>query len=134
MRSVVLAMFLAASLLPAQQRMAVRAGKLLDVRTGQLLEDRVVLIENGDIAAVTPFTQYKPEPNVPLLDLGRNKTLLPGLIDSHVHITFASNSAPTAWLLTSAPRAALIGARNARTLLEAGFTTIRNVGGSQFSD
>lgn len=136
MRTLVLLLLLACLAAPPglAQRIAVRAGKLLDVRSGQLLDDRVVLIENGDIAAVTPFAQYKAEAGVQLIDLGRNKTLLPGLIDSHVHVTFASNSTPNAWLLTSGPRAALIGARNARTLLEAGFTTIRNVGGSQYSD
>ncbi|BDC48369.1 Xaa-Pro dipeptidase [Bryobacterales bacterium F-183] len=116
------------------QRVAVRAGKLLDVKSGQLLEDRVVFIENGDITAVTPFSQYKAEPGVQMIDLGRNKTLLPGLIDSHVHVTFASNGTTTGWMLTSPSRAALQGARNARTLLEAGFTTVRNVGAIQYSD
>jgi imidazolonepropionase-like amidohydrolase len=115
----------------AQPRIVVRAGKMLDVRSGRLLDDRAILIENGDIAAVMPFAEYKGDAK--LVDL-RTKTVLPGLIDAHVHVTFASNSTPNAWLLTSGPRSALIGARNARDLLNAGFTMIRNVGASGYAD
>jgi imidazolonepropionase-like amidohydrolase len=114
-------------------RTAIRAGNLLDVREGRLLPDRIITVENGEITSVVPFAEWRSEPNVKLIDL-RNRTVLPGLIDSHVHITFPSNSAPTAWLLTSSARSALVGARNARVLLEAGFTTVRNVGGRDYSD
>jgi imidazolonepropionase-like amidohydrolase len=62
-----------------------------------------------------------------------NATVLPGLIDAHTHITMTTNFGYSR-LAISVPREALIGARNARVTLDAGFTTVRNVGASGFSD
>jgi len=62
-----------------------------------------------------------------------NATVLPGLIDAHTHITFNPNFGYSA-LGISIPREALTGARNARITLEAGFTTIRNVGANGCTD
>jgi imidazolonepropionase-like amidohydrolase len=59
--------------------------------------------------------------------------VLPGLIDAHTHITFTPNFGYSR-LAISVPREALNGARNARVTLDAGFTTIRNVGASGFAD
>jgi imidazolonepropionase-like amidohydrolase len=135
MRSVLVSL-LFASLAFAQatrQVTAIRAGKLLDVRQGRLLDDRVIVVENGEITAVTPFAQWKNDANAKMIDL-RDRTVLPGLMDSHVHITFPSNGTPNQWFMTSPSRASLIGARNARTLLEAGFTTIRNLGAQDYAD
>ncbi len=119
---------------PASSRItAIRAGKLLDVRAGTLLDDRVILVENGEITGVMPFAQWKNENNSKVIDL-RDRTVLPGLIDSHVHITFPSNSAPNSWFLTSPSRASLIGARNSRILLEAGFTSVRSLAATDYAD
>jgi imidazolonepropionase-like amidohydrolase len=65
-----------------------------------------------------------------------NATLLPGLIDCHVHLTGDPNQLDLgpAGLHISYPRRALIGARNARITLEAGFTTVRNVAADGYSD
>jgi imidazolonepropionase-like amidohydrolase len=60
-------------------------------------------------------------------------TVLPGLIDAHTHITFNPNFGYSQ-LADSVPREALIGAHNARVTLEAGFTTIRNVGARGYAD
>jgi len=62
-----------------------------------------------------------------------NATVLPGLIDAHTHITYTPNFGYSR-LAISVPRQALNGARNARVTLDAGFTTIRNVGASDFTD
>jgi imidazolonepropionase-like amidohydrolase len=62
-----------------------------------------------------------------------NATVLPGLIDAHTHVTFNPNFGYSQ-LATSVPREALIGAHNARVTLEAGFTTIRNVGARGYAD
>src|SRR5437868_414721 len=61
-------------------------------------------------------------------------TLIPGLIDSHTHLTFDPKDLGYESLAISIPREALIGARNARVTLQAGFTTVRNVGASGYSD
>jgi imidazolonepropionase-like amidohydrolase len=59
--------------------------------------------------------------------------VLPGLIDAHTHLTMTTNFGYSR-LGISVPREALTGARNARVTLDAGFTTVRNVGASGFSD
>ena len=62
-----------------------------------------------------------------------NATLLPGLIDAHTHLTFDPNFGYQE-LGVSIPKEALIGAKNARVTLEAGFTTVRNVGARGYTD
>jgi imidazolonepropionase-like amidohydrolase len=61
-------------------------------------------------------------------------TVLPGLIDSHTHLTGDPYHLGMASLAISFPREALYGARHAKQTLEAGFTTVRNVGASGYSD
>ena len=60
--------------------------------------------------------------------------MLPGLIDCHVHLTFDPNLSGPGRVYISFPRSALVGARNARVTLEAGFTTVRNVAAEGYSD
>jgi imidazolonepropionase-like amidohydrolase len=67
------------------------------------------------------------------VDLSRY-TVLPGLIDAHTHLTGSPYLMGYRALAVSVPREALLGARNARVTLEAGFTTVRNVGASGFAD
>lgn len=109
---------------------AVRCGKLLDVRTGQLLTDQVVTFdENGVISSVAPASST----GASVIDLSK-ATCLPGLIDVHTHITGDPSHTGYAGLGVSIPRSAVTGAKNARLTLRAGFTTIRNVGAAAFSD
>src|SRR5262249_51337505 len=68
-----------------------------------------------------------------IIDLSR-LTVLPGLIDSHTHLTSSPQTLGPARLRLSYPRLALLGARSARVTLEAGFTTVRNVGAQGYSD
>lgn len=108
----------------------IHAGRVLDVKTGRLLINQEIVIEGGKIKSVGP---YDLTPNAePFIDL-TNATVLPGLIDAHTHITFNPNFGYSA-LGISIPREALIGAHNAKITLEAGFTTIRNVGAHGFTD
>lgn len=114
----------------AQQRTVVRAGKLLDVKTGKTLSDQAIVIEGGKIVSVGPAADAPT--GATLINLS-NATVLPGLIDAHTHITFNPNFGYET-LGISIPRQALVGAHNARVTLEAGFTTIRNVAAYGYSD
>ncbi len=115
------------------QRVIVHAGKLLDVRTGKTLPDQAVVIEGGKIVSVGPMAQANRSPGVRLIDLP-NATVLPGLTDAHTHLTGNPQDIGPQGLGISIPRATLTGARNARLTLEAGFTTVRNVGAEGYGD
>ena len=115
---------------PAAKTVVIHAGHLLDVKTGKTLTNQVIVIQGDKIASVAPDTQVPAGALV--VDLS-NATVLPGLIDAHTHITMITNFGYSR-LAISVPREALNGARNARVTLDSGFTTIRNVGASGFTD
>lgn len=103
----------------------VRAGKLVDPEAGRVLNDELIRIVDGRVAAVGPWTGAPSDG--PVTDWSRYE-VLPGLIDMHVHLADASFSNPAEPLMHSAEDIAYIGARNARTTLKAGFTTVHDVG------
>src|SRR5438132_12658555 len=125
----------------------VKAGRLLDPRSGNVLSPAAVLIENGKIKEVGPPSQVQTRTpaNVKTIDLG-NATLLPGLIDSHTHLfldiivppeleqqrhsngLFAQGMLLA--IIESPSKRVLMGAQSAREDLESGFTTVRNLGHS----
>jgi imidazolonepropionase-like amidohydrolase len=117
---------------PTPSRTILRAGKLLDVRTGKTLTNQAIVVEDGKIVSVGPDSGATSDANVKVIDLS-GKTVLPGLIDAHTHITFDPKFGYDR-LAISVPREALIGAKNARVTLLAGFTTIRNLGATEFAD
>ena len=127
--------FLLVAQIVAQQsprRVVVHAGHALDVKTGKLLSDQTFIIEDGKIVSAGPSTDTKTPPDALLIDLP-NATVLPGLIDAHTHLTYEPQFGYEE-LGVSVPRSTLIGAKNARVTLQAGFTTVRNVGAEGYSD
>src|SRR5579864_8081433 len=118
---------------PASRRVVVRAGHILDVKTGNLLSGQAIVIEGDKIVSVGPAAEAKLSPATQTIELP-NATVLPGLIDAHTHLTFDPANLGYEGLGISYPREALIGARNARVTLEAGFTTVRNVAAHGYSD
>lgn len=120
---------------PASTVVAVKAGRILDVRSGNYLTGQTIWIEGDRIKAVGKSSDIQKQlpTSAKVIDLS-NATVLPGLIDCHVHLTMSPYLAGPAGLHISYPREALIGARNARVTLEAGFTTVRNVAAHGYSD
>jgi imidazolonepropionase-like amidohydrolase len=97
-----------------------------------MIDNATVVIEGDKIVSLGAPQWSKPPANAKTIDLP-NATLLPGLIDAHTHLTFDPNFGYQE-LGISIPKEALIGAKNARITLEAGFTTVRNVGASGYTD
>jgi imidazolonepropionase-like amidohydrolase len=118
---------------PPAARTLVRAGHLVDVRAGRVLNAQTLVVSGDRIVAVEPTAQVKEQPGDKVIDLG-DATLLPGMIDVHTHLTDENNFDPYHELSTSVAKSALIGARNAKVTLEAGITTVRNVGAEGFAD
>ncbi len=120
---------------PAGRTVVVKAGRILEVRSGKYLERQIIWIEGERIKEVgseSALASRIPS-GARVVDLSRY-TVLPGLIDAHTHLTFDPGDSGYRGLGISVPREALIGARNARVTLEAGFTTTRNVGARGYSD
>jgi imidazolonepropionase-like amidohydrolase len=113
----------------------VKAGRILDVRTGDYAVDQMIWVEGDRIKAVGKWSEIQRQlpSGAKIIDLS-GATVLPGLIDCHTHLTMSPYLLGPAGLHVSYPRSALIGARNARVTLEAGFTTVRNVAAAGYSD
>ena len=126
------ALLLAVAGLPveAAPRTIVLAGHLFDAHNGKLVANQAIVIEDGVISSVGE--RPAPRDGDKLIDLG-DATVLPGLIDAHTHLTGDPRFGYEE-LGISVPRTALIGAKNARITLMAGFTAVRDVGAPGYAD
>jgi imidazolonepropionase-like amidohydrolase len=113
----------------AAQTVAIRAGNMVDPATGAVAKNQVILVENGKISAIGSNVAI-PQ-GAETVDLS-NEWVMPGLIDAHTHITFQEipGKAPfeAMYLKEGSPFRALRGLHTAGVLLNAGFTTVREVG------
>jgi imidazolonepropionase-like amidohydrolase len=108
----------------------IAAGQLLGGRQGERIEDGAVLLENDRIRAVGPRTEVAPlaPPGTRTVVLP-DATVLPGLIDCHVHLVFDASPDPAAYVRTTSEARLMAGmTARARALLDSGVTTVRDLG------
>jgi imidazolonepropionase-like amidohydrolase len=136
MRKTVLAAFLLASAAPAPaETLVVTADRMVDVLAGRMVEDPVVVVTDGRIAAIGTAGAQQPSIRADWkrIDLP-GKTLLPGLIDMHVHLDSPADIGGYRGLEYTDSFWAMTAVGHARAMLDAGFTTVRNVGSSNRND
>ena len=117
----------------AAKRTLVRAGHLLDVKTGKVLNGQTIVVVGDTIQSIAPTAEVAAQAGDTVVDLG-GMTVLPGLIDVHTHLTMNSDFDPYRELTSTSAKQAINGVVNAKTTLLAGFTTVRNVGADGFTD
>lgn len=111
----------------------IRAGQLLDVTNGRMLSDQLIVVRNNVIEAVGDANRINIPSGAIEIDLS-NSTILPGLIDAHVHLTSDASVNGYDSLSRSSIRNALYGTYSAGLTLRSGFTTVRNVGAVAYGD
>jgi len=114
-------------------RTLVRTGHLLDVKTGAEPTGQTIIVTGDRITAIAPTASTPKQPGDIEIDLTKY-TVMPGLIDVHTHLTMANNFDPYFELSMTPAKEGIIGVENAKVTLEAGFTTVRNVGADDFAD
>jgi imidazolonepropionase-like amidohydrolase len=124
--------------MPKQRAILLKAARLFDGKADALLDGGVaVLVENGLISKVGKASAVTPPGDAEIIDLG-DATLLPGFIDAHTHLTGESDPDyyKHSWIVRHRPipEQALYAASYAKKVLEAGFTTVRDLGSSDLLD
>lgn len=120
--------------LPAGAVTVVTADRMLDVRTGQYVPNPAIVIgDDGKIQQVGKLASIQVPAGTKQYDLP-GETLLPGLIDMHVHLTSLAEIGGYQGLKYTDNFWTAVGVANAVKTLNAGFTTVRNVGSSNFDD
>src|SRR5438552_7161382 len=105
---------------PAARVVAIRAGRMFNSKTGQMLTKQVIVLAGERITEVGPEAQIKIPAGAQVIDLSQS-TVLPGLIDAHTHMF------NTRGLKGTAEASMLIAVQNAQADLRAGFTTARDM-------
>jgi imidazolonepropionase-like amidohydrolase len=117
----------------ASKRTLVRAGHMLDVKTGKIADAQTIVVVGDTIQSIAPTASVVAAADDAVVDLG-GMTVMPGLIDVHTHLTMNTDFDPFREVTSTSAKQAINGVVNARTTLMAGFTTVRNVGANGFVD
>ena len=133
-RLLTLLVFIALTPLQAiAEDMVIKGATILDVTNGDMVKNHVIIVKDGRIEAVSPAQSADIPKGTEVIDL-QGHTLLPGLIDMHVHLTSGGGYHGYESLKLTDERRAILGVVHAKQTLMAGFTTVRNVGASSFGD
>jgi imidazolonepropionase-like amidohydrolase len=134
-KTIILAVALAAIVTPAAdaETIYLTAARLVDTQAGKVLADPAVVITDDRVVAVGTAGALPIPAGARRIDLA-GETILPGLIDMHTHITSRADMGGYRALSVSLPASAISGVANAQRTLQAGFTTLRNVGAQGFAD
>lgn len=114
----------------ATETLLVHAGTVIAVPGEAPLGPSTIVIHGGRIAEIAPG--FVERPGARAVDL-KNRTLLPGLIDAHVHFSFSPETKLWSAAIDTPEDVALFAFSNAKKTLEAGFTTVRDVGSDGYS-
>jgi imidazolonepropionase-like amidohydrolase len=115
------------------KRTLVRAGHVLDVKTGKLSDAQTIVVVGDAIQSIASTASVAQQAGDQVIDLG-GMTVMPGMIDVHTHLTMKTDFDPFHEVTSTNAKEAINGVVNARTTLLAGFTTVRNVGASGYTD
>ncbi len=116
---------------PAQTQ--IMAARMVDVLTGKVVEHPLITVQDGRIVSIADSRTVKLSTTAKVIDLG-DKTLLPGLIDMHVHLDSLAQVGGYNGLQYTDSFWSMVAVKNAKDMLDAGFTTVRNVGSSNRDD
>lgn len=126
-------LLMAAASPAAAERVRITGANVINVETGDVSNRTDIIVEDDRIAAVGPRGEIARQDVDRTINL-RGAYLLPGLSDSHVHLTSRADQHGYRALAVTIPGAAITGVVNAGTTLRAGFTTVRNVGAGAYAD
>lgn len=131
--TMMMAVLLAGAAPVAAETVAISAARMLDVNSGRISDCPLVIVVDGRITAVGRQGELAVPAGARQLDLG-NHTILPGLIDMHVHLTSDPTLSGLQRLRYVPAFWTAVGVGMARRTIDAGFTTVRNVGSADFAD
>ncbi len=119
---------------PAHAESVITAARMVDVLTGRVVDHPAIFVgDDGRITAIADARTVRWGADVKHIDMGQ-RTLLPGLIDMHVHLDSLAEVGGYNSLQYSDGFWGIVAVRNARAMLDAGFTTVRNVGSADLHD
>lgn len=133
MRALVLTLVVATAPAALAQNVYVTADRMLDVATGQVIQQPAIIIQDGVITSVGTRAQTQVPSAAQVIELP-GVTLLPGLIDMHVHLDSDPTYGGYTGLQFTDRFWSMVAVPNAAATLKAGFTTVRNVGADSFND
>jgi imidazolonepropionase-like amidohydrolase len=125
--------FFASAQAGSGKRTLIKAGHVLDVKTGKVADDQTIVVVGDTIQSIAASASVAAQANDTVVDLSR-MTVMPGLIDVHTHLTMNTEFDPYRELTSTDAREAINGVVNARATLMAGFTSVRNVGAGGYVD